>query len=47
LDIALKTGESLGVSMEGTAQVASQMTKAIEQGKGELDHSALYLMLQK
>jgi len=47
LDIALKTGESLGVSMEGTAQVASQMTKAIVQGKGELDHSALYLMLQK
>jgi 2-hydroxy-3-oxopropionate reductase len=47
LDIALKTGETLGVSMEGTAQVASQMTKAIEQGKGELDHSALYLMLQK
>jgi 2-hydroxy-3-oxopropionate reductase len=47
LDIALKTGDSLGVSMEGTAQVASQMTKAIEQGKGELDHSALYLMLQK
>jgi 2-hydroxy-3-oxopropionate reductase len=47
LDIALTTGESLGVSMQGTAQVASQMTKAIEQGKGELDHSALYLMLQK
>jgi len=47
LDIALKTGETLGVSMEGTAQVASQMTKAIDQGKGELDHSALYLMLQK
>ena len=47
LDIALKTGDSLGVSMQGTAQVASQMTKAIEQGKGELDHSALYLMLQK
>ncbi|AQG80205.1 2-hydroxy-3-oxopropionate reductase [Spirosoma montaniterrae] len=46
LTIALQTGESLGVALTGTALVAQQMQRALSVGNGELDHSALLLLLE-
>jgi 2-hydroxy-3-oxopropionate reductase len=46
LGIALQTGKELSVSLKGTAQVAAQMEEAVAQGNGELDHSALVLLLE-
>jgi len=45
LGIVLQTGEELGVSLKGSALVAAQMDQALAEGKGELDHSALRLLL--
>ncbi|MBC7892275.1 MAG: 2-hydroxy-3-oxopropionate reductase [Sphingobacteriaceae bacterium] len=47
LGIALKTGEEFSVPLPGTAQVAEQMKAALALGNGELDHSALVLLLGK
>ncbi len=47
MNIALETGKELGVTLGGTAHAASQMDAAIEQGNAELDHSALYLVLNQ
>ncbi len=46
LGIALKTGEEFSVPLPGTAQVAEQMKAALALGNGELDHSALLLLLK-
>lgn len=45
LNIALKTGEELAVPLMGTTLVAGQMQTALDRDMGELDHSALALLL--
>ena len=45
MNIALQTGREFSVPLAGSAQIASNMDALIAQGKGELDHSALYLLL--
>ncbi|GAA4414384.1 2-hydroxy-3-oxopropionate reductase [Nibrella viscosa] len=45
--IALQAGEEFAVPLRGTAQVAAQMDAALAQGNGELDHSALLLVLEQ
>ncbi|MFN4145703.1 MAG: NAD(P)-dependent oxidoreductase [Runella sp.] len=45
LGIALQTAQECGVSLRGTALVAAQMDKALEEGNGELDHSSLLLVV--
>ncbi|CAG4993992.1 2-hydroxy-3-oxopropionate reductase [Dyadobacter sp. CECT 9275] len=47
MDIALETGKELSVPLTGTSQVAVQMQHAVDMGNGELDHSALYLVLKE
>ncbi|GAB4016702.1 2-hydroxy-3-oxopropionate reductase [Spirosoma migulaei] len=44
--IALQIGEDLAVSLKGTALVAAQMDKAVALGLGDLDHSALALLVE-
>ena len=46
LNIALKTGGELDLTLPGTETVARQMEAAMGQGNGELDHSALFLALK-
>ncbi len=45
MNIALQTGRELSVPLMGTSMVAAQMDSLIAQGKGDLDHSALALLL--
>lgn len=47
MNIALQTGRDLAVPLPGSAQVASQMDALIAVGDGNLDHSALGLLLQR
>lgn len=47
MGIALQAGEQYKIPLKGTALVATQMEESIEKGNGELDHSALILMLEK
>ncbi|GAA4467486.1 2-hydroxy-3-oxopropionate reductase [Nibrella saemangeumensis] len=47
MGIALQAGEEFSVPLRGTAQVAAQMEAALAQGNGELDHSALLLVLEQ
>jgi 2-hydroxy-3-oxopropionate reductase len=44
--IALKTGQALSVPLPGSAVVAAQMDTLCARGQGELDHSALALLLE-
>ncbi|SEJ03506.1 2-hydroxy-3-oxopropionate reductase [Dyadobacter sp. SG02] len=46
INIALKTGGELKLTLPGTETVARQMEAAMLQGNGELDHSALFLALK-
>lgn len=46
LNIALKTGGELDLTLPGTETAAKQMAAAMHQGNGELDHSALFLALK-
>jgi 2-hydroxy-3-oxopropionate reductase len=46
MNIALQTGRKLSVPLPGSAIVASQMDAIIAQGNGELDHSALALLME-
>ncbi|CCH54400.1 2-hydroxy-3-oxopropionate reductase [Fibrisoma limi BUZ 3] len=46
MGIALQTGQEFSISLNGTALVAAQMEAALAQGNGELDHSALVLLLE-
>ncbi len=45
MNIALQTGRELSVPLPGSALVASQMDAILARGDGELDHSALALLL--
>lgn len=45
MNIALQTGRELSVPLPGSSLVASQMDAILAQGNGELDHSALSLLL--
>jgi 2-hydroxy-3-oxopropionate reductase len=45
MNIALQTGKDLSVPLPGSALVATQMDALIAKGNGELDHSALALLL--
>ena len=47
LGIALQTGREMGVSIFATAQAAEMMDALMAQGKGELDHSALALLVEQ
>jgi len=47
MNIALQTGRALSVPLPGSEVVAAQMDAMLEQGQGELDHSALALFLQR
>lgn len=46
MNIALQTGKELSVPLPGSDLVASQMDALITRGDGELDHSALSLLLE-
>ncbi len=46
MSIVLQTGKELAVPLHGAAQVTAHMDAAIAQGNGELDHSALVLLLE-
>jgi 2-hydroxy-3-oxopropionate reductase len=43
INIALKTGRELDLTLPGTETVAKQMETAMHEGNGDLDHSALFL----
>lgn len=45
MNIALQAGKEFSVPLPGSAQVATSMDAMIAQGKGELDHSGLYVLL--
>ena len=45
MGIVLAAGQQLGVPLLSAQLVAEQMQKALEVDRGELDHSALYLMI--
>ena len=47
LAIALQTGREYRVTLPATAQAAELMTGLLAQDKGELDHSALALMIEQ
>lgn len=47
MNIALQTAKQLSVPLPGSAIVASQMDALIGMGDGELDHSALALLLER
>jgi len=47
LNIALHTGQELGVDLKGTTLAAAQMQTALAQEMGEMDHSALFLLLER
>jgi 2-hydroxy-3-oxopropionate reductase len=47
LGIALQTGREMGVSLFATAQAAEMMDALMAQGKGDLDHSALALLVEQ
>jgi 2-hydroxy-3-oxopropionate reductase len=47
MNIALAAGKELSVPLYGTAQVAAQMDALLAQGKGELDHSAIALLMEQ
>lgn len=47
MNIALQTGRDLSVPLHGSAIVAAQMDALLAQGNGDLDHSALALLLEQ
>lgn len=47
LAIALQTGKERGVALLATAQAAELMDSLLAQGKGELDHSGLALLVEQ
>lgn len=46
MNIALEAGRELSVPLYGSALVAAHMDSLLAQGKGELDHSSLYLLME-
>jgi len=47
MNLALQEGKEYAVPLYGTALVAAQMDALIAQGDGELDHSALAMLMEK
>lgn len=47
MNIALQAGKEFSVPLYGAAQVAAHMDALIAQGNGELDHSAISLLLDQ
>jgi 2-hydroxy-3-oxopropionate reductase len=47
MQIALQAGKEFSVPLYGTAQVAAHMDALLAQGKGEFDHSAIALLIEK
>jgi 2-hydroxy-3-oxopropionate reductase len=47
MQIALQAGREFSVPLYGTAQVAAHMDALIAQGKGELDHSSIALLMEQ
>lgn len=47
MNIALQTGKEFSVPLPGAAQVAVNMDALLAAGKGELDHSALALLMEQ
>ncbi|TLD69487.1 2-hydroxy-3-oxopropionate reductase [Phragmitibacter flavus] len=47
MNIALATGKQFEVPLDGSAQVTARMEQLIADGHGELDHSALALLLEQ
>ena len=47
MNIALQTARQLSVPLPGAALVASQMDAVLAMGDGDLDHSALAMLLEK
>lgn len=47
MNIALQAGKEFSVPLYGSAQVAAHMDAVLAQGNGELDHSAIALLLEK
>ena len=47
MNIALQAGREFSVPLYGTAQVAAHMDALLAQGKGELDHSAIALLMEQ
>ncbi len=47
MNIALQSGREFSVRLYGTAQVAANMDAILAQGNGELDHSAISLLLEQ
>jgi 2-hydroxy-3-oxopropionate reductase len=46
MNLALQAGKEYNVALNGTAQVAKIMKKAIKNGHGELDHSGIVLEIE-
>lgn len=47
MNIALQAGREFSVPLYGAAQVAAHMDALLAQGKGELDHSAIALLIEQ
>ena len=47
MNIALQSGNELGIPLHGTSLVADQFDVLIAQGNGELDHSSLGLLMEQ
>lgn len=47
MNIALQAGKEFSVPLYGSAQVAAHMDAVMAQGNGELDHSAIALMMEQ
>ncbi len=47
MNIALQAGKEFSVPLYGSAQVAAHMDAVLAQGNGELDHSAIALLLEQ
>jgi 2-hydroxy-3-oxopropionate reductase len=47
MNIALQTGREFSVPLYGCAQVAAHMDALLAQGNGDLDHSAIALLMEK
>jgi 2-hydroxy-3-oxopropionate reductase len=47
MNIALQAGREHSVPLFGSAQVAAHMDALLSQGKGEMDHSAIALLMQQ
>lgn len=47
MNLALQAGKEYNVALKGTAQVAKVMKAALKEGNGELDHSGIFLQIEK